>query len=89
MSSAVSDPTSLTKDKLRRELSKLDIDLPASDAKKEVYVDLYRTHILNQTSEFSADEEFSPKPRRVGSRGILFTLTILLSLSQIFLSMKK
>lgn len=73
MNSIVSDPTTLTKDKLKRELSKRDIKLPPSDAKKDVYVELYRLHVLKQTSEFSADEaEINQQQRRVSSHLIVF-----------------
>ena len=65
MTSIVSDPTSLTKDKLKKELAKFDVGLPSPDARKDVYVELYRRHILKETGEFSSDEDLSPKLRRV------------------------
>ncbi|CAH1782527.1 unnamed protein product [Owenia fusiformis] len=61
MTSFVSDPSSLTKDKLRKELIKSNIDLPPSDAKKDVYVELYRQHMISNPKRtdlgFSSDEE--------------------------------
>ncbi|XP_013381753.1 emerin homolog 1-like isoform X1 [Lingula anatina] len=57
------DPNSLTKEKLRQELKLNDIELPGPDAKKDVYVELYRKHLLKTVqdsplTEFSSDEEF-------------------------------
>ena len=75
MSDIVSDPTTLTKDKLKKELSRLNVRLPPSDARKDVYVELYREHVLplldKQVSEFSSDDEIlipktqSKSPRKV------------------------
>lgn len=84
MTSTLSDPKSLTKDKLRKELERLDVALPPPDARKDAYVSLYRRHVLKEKLEFSSDEDLSPGPaltRRVSLtdvnkltvQGILYT----------------
>lgn len=51
--------SSFTKDKLKLELAKYKIPFP-KDAKKDVYVKLYQTHVANkETSEYSSDEDMS------------------------------
>ena len=53
------DPNSLTKQKLKDEL-KHGVTLPSSEAKKSVYVDLYRQVMsVSQRSEFSSDDDDS------------------------------
>ena len=75
MSVYASDPTKLTKSDLKTALIENSIDLPPSDARKDVYVELYRKHLSNilspgspARSEFSSDEESeTPKPLKVNS----------------------
>ncbi len=66
MPSLVRDPNSLTKDMLKSELQRYDIPLPPSDSRKDVYVELYRSKILNADRlEFSSDEDSAPAtPKR-------------------------
>lgn len=55
------DPNIFTKEQLKNELRTHGISLPPSDAKKSVYVELYRSEILDKTRserlEFSSDDE--------------------------------
>ena len=57
----VTDPSKLTKVKLKEELQRYNVKLPPSGAKKQVYVDLYIEHIsqLNDPSIFE-DETTEP-----------------------------
>lgn len=64
MPPVVADPNRLTKEQLKRELSENGVDLPPSHAKKNVYVELYRQHILQSNSDrigLSSDEEDNPE----------------------------
>jgi hypothetical protein len=45
MTTFVSDPRTLTKEKLKSELSNNSIPLPRKDSRKDVYVELYREHL--------------------------------------------
>ncbi|XP_060081354.1 emerin homolog 1-like [Ylistrum balloti] len=47
----MSDPSLLTKAKLKEELIRHNIPLPKSDARKQAYVDLYTEHVLNEASD--------------------------------------
>ncbi|XP_033746039.1 emerin homolog 1-like [Pecten maximus] len=51
----MSDPSLLTKAKLKEELIRNNIPLPKSDARKQTYVDLYTEHVLK--ADESGDEE--------------------------------
>ncbi|XP_064632213.1 lamina-associated polypeptide 2, isoforms beta/delta/epsilon/gamma-like isoform X2 [Lineus longissimus] len=72
MTSFVSDPRTLTKEKLKSELAKHSVPLPHKDSRKDVYVELYREHLSprsesgkkfahgmhgEQLTSFSSDEE--------------------------------
>ncbi|CAB1313398.1 unnamed protein product [Coregonus sp. 'balchen'] len=67
MAEFLEDPSILTKDKLKSELTANNVPLPISDQKKNVYVQLYLKNltVLNQksppTDMFSSDEEL-PAP---------------------------
>lgn len=68
MAEFLEDPSVLTKDKLKNELTANNVPLPSGDHKKEVYVQLYLKNltILNNKKSppadtFSSDEEF-PAP---------------------------
>ncbi|KAI8511075.1 uncharacterized protein LOC144914066 [Branchiostoma floridae x Branchiostoma belcheri] len=62
---SVSNPSVLTKDQLKRELREAGVSLPSGDQRKDVYVELYREHLLKGgrgtpgKGEFSSDEEDS------------------------------
>ncbi|XP_021369878.1 emerin homolog 1-like isoform X2 [Mizuhopecten yessoensis] len=47
----MSDPSLLTKAKLKEELIRHNIPLPKSDARKQSYIDLYTEHVLKEDSE--------------------------------------
>lgn len=56
------NPSHLTKDQLKKELTMEGISLPKSDQKKQAYVDLYLEHLTSQNDNddsrmFSSDEE--------------------------------
>ena len=57
MPAIVSDPSTLTKQKLKADLHNFGVELPSSDSRKAVYVELYRQHVLALKAEFS--REFS------------------------------
>lgn len=68
MAQFLEDPSVLTKDKLKNELTANNVTLPSGEHKKEVYVQLYRKNltVLNKKSSpapdtFSSDEEL-PAP---------------------------
>ena len=67
MAEFLEDPSVLTKDKLKSELTANNVTLPSGEHKKEVYVQLYRKTltVLNKKSSppdtFSSDEEL-PAP---------------------------
>lgn len=68
MAEFLEDPSVLTKDKLKNELTANNVPLPSGEQKKDVYVQLYLKHltILNNkksppTDTFSSDEEL-PAP---------------------------
>lgn len=66
MPAIVRDPSSLTKDKLKAELQKFNIPLPPSDARKDVYIELYKNKILmaDRLGFSSDDESISSTPKR-------------------------
>ena len=61
MPPVVADPNNLTKEQLRRELSEHGVEAPPLKAKKTVFVELYRQHVLQSSNSdrlgFSSDEE--------------------------------
>ncbi|XP_054476001.1 thymopoietin b [Anoplopoma fimbria] len=68
MAEYLDDPTVLTKEKLKNELTANNVPLPSGEHKKEVYVQLYLKNLtaLNNKSPpadaFSSDEELLPAP---------------------------
>lgn len=62
MNSPVKDPRSLTKDRLKNELSNHNIALPPSDSRKDIYVDLYRKYILTPTTSSTLSPGKKTKP---------------------------
>lgn len=68
MAEFLEDPSVLTKDKLKNELTAHNVPLPSGDQKKEVYVQLYLKNLTIQNNKnsppldtFSSDEEL-PTP---------------------------
>ncbi|KAM4554303.1 thymopoietin b isoform 2-T2 [Fundulus diaphanus] len=68
MAEFLEDPSVLTKDKLKNELTAHNVPLPSGEHKKEVYVQLYLKHLTVQNNKksppadtFSSDEEL-PTP---------------------------
>ena len=67
MAEFLEDPSVLTKDKLKNELSANNVPLPSGEHKKEVYVQLYLKNLTVLNSKrsppadtFSSDEELPP-----------------------------
>ncbi len=80
MPAIVGDPNNMTKEKLKSELKKFNVPLPASDSKKGVLVKLYTDKILNaERLEFSSDEESvsaTPKSTKVRQNAFRFHLKL-------------
>lgn len=64
----LTNPGSLTKDRLKSELKTHGVDLPQGDQRKQVYIDLYLEHLTSQNEQddvdekmFSSDEEDDTK----------------------------
>ncbi len=67
MATLVSNPNTLTKDRLKAVLQEHNITLPSPSSKKDVYVQLYKTHLLTNKDPlgFSSDDEVVlPSPKR-------------------------
>ncbi|XP_069709016.1 thymopoietin isoform X4 [Phaenicophaeus curvirostris] len=69
----LSDPSVLTKEKLKSELIANNVSLPGGEQRKDVYVQLYLQHLTARNPpaaaqpDFSSDEEREPTP--LGARG--------------------
>lgn len=91
MAEFLEDPSVLTKDKLKNELTANNVPLPSGEHKKEVYVQLYLKNltVLNNkksppTDTFSSDEEL-PAPvvsnkSRSGRVSFEFIVTVVYNL---------
>ena len=64
------DPNNMTRDKLKAELQKFNIPLPPSGSRKDAYIELYKSKVLNADRlEFSSDNDSlsaTPKRNKVG-----------------------
>ena len=60
----------MTRDKLKAELQKFNIPLPPSGSRKDAYIELYKSKVLNvDRLEFSSDDDSlssTPKRNKVG-----------------------
>lgn len=71
MAKFLTNPRSLTKDRLKSELEANGVALPKGDQRKQVYIDLYLEHLTSQNEQldndgaddrmFSSDEEDDSK----------------------------
>ena len=64
------DPNNMTRDKLKAELQKFNIPPPPSGSRKDAYIELYKSKVLNADRlEFSSDDDSlssTPKRNKVG-----------------------
>ena len=74
MSTNVQNPNRLTKEQLRQYLLKHNVTLPSPESRKQVFIDLYRKHILKEKEivdlNFSSEDDeeaVSVKNRKVYS----------------------
>ncbi|KAM9634710.1 thymopoietin isoform 5-T5 [Morphnus guianensis] len=71
----LSDPSVLTKEKLKSELIANNVSLPGGEQRKDVYVQLYLQHLTARNPpaaaqpDFSSDEEREPTPLGARNRG--------------------
>ncbi|NXY24499.1 LAP2B protein, partial [Atrichornis clamosus] len=71
----LTDPSVLTKEKLKSELIANNVSLPGGEQRKDVYVQLYLQHLTARNPpalaqpDFSSDEEREPTPLGARSRG--------------------
>ena len=85
MSTYVQNPNRLTKEQLRQYLLKHNVTLPSPESRKQVFIDLYRKHILKEKEivdlNFSSEDDeeaVSVKNRKVYSIFYMFYFELLI-----------